>query len=58
MKAFEFGQEFNPTKMLAKAGTSGDPEATPSVCLYKVLLKPNSTEDVALFINSTTCPLK
>ena len=42
-----------PTKMLAKAGPSGDPIATPSVCLYIVLLKLNSTEDVALFINST-----
>ena len=39
--------------MLAKAGPSGDPIATPSVCLYMVLLKLNSTEDVALFINST-----
>ena len=39
--------------MLAKAGTSGDPMATSSVCLYMVLLKLNSTEDVALFINST-----
>ena len=26
-----------PTKMLAKAGPSGDPIATPSVCLYMVL---------------------
>ena len=39
--------------MLAKAGPSGDPIATPSVCWYIVLLKLNSTEDVALFINST-----
>ena len=39
--------------MLAKAGPSDDPIATPSVCLYMVLLKLNSTEDVALFINST-----
>ena len=39
--------------MLAKAGPSGDPIATPSVCLFIVLLKLNSTEDVALFINST-----
>ena len=42
--------------MLAKAGRSGYPIPTPSVCLYMVLLKLNSTEDVALFINSTnTC---
>ena len=39
--------------MLAKAGTSGDPIATPFVCLYIELLKLNSTENVALFINST-----
>ena len=39
--------------MLAKAGPSDDAIATPSVCLYIVLLKLNSTEDVALFINST-----
>ena len=39
--------------MLAKAGPSGDSVATPSVCLYMVLLELNSTEDVALFINST-----
>ena len=38
--------------MLAKAGLSGDPVATPSVCLCIVLLKLNSTGDVALFINS------
>ena len=39
--------------MLAKAGPSGDLVATPSVCLYILLLKLNSTEDVVLFINST-----
>ena len=39
--------------MLAKAGPSGDPIATLFVCLYVVLLKLNSTGDVALFINST-----
>ena len=39
--------------MLAKAVPSGDPIAIPSVCLYIVLLKLNSTEDVALFINLT-----
>ena len=38
--------------MLAKAGPSYDPIATPSVCLYMVLLKLNSTEDVVLLINS------
>ena len=40
--------------MFAKAGLSGHPTATPSVCLYIMLLKLNSTEDVALFINSTS----
>ena len=38
--------------MLAKAGPNVDLIATPPVCLYIVLLKLNSTEDVALFINS------
>ena len=40
-------------KKVAKAGPSGDPIATPSVCLYIVLVKLNSTEDVAFFIYST-----
>ena len=40
-------------KMSAKAGTSGDPIVTPSVCLCIELLNLNSTENVALFINST-----
>ena len=39
--------------MLAKAGPSGDLIATQSICLYIVLLKMNSTKDVALLINST-----
>ena len=39
--------------MLAKAGPRGDPIPTLSVCLYMMLLKLNSTENVALFINST-----
>ena len=38
--------------MLAKAGPSGEPIATPSVCLYMMSLKLNSTPDVALFISS------
>ena len=32
--------------MLAKAGPSGEPIATPSVCLYMMSLKLNSTPDV------------
>ena len=39
--------------MFVKAGPRGDLIATPSVCLHKVLLKLNSTKDVAFFINST-----
>ena len=38
--------------MLSKAGPSGEPIATPSVCLYMISLKLNSTPDVALFISS------
>ena len=38
--------------MLAKAGPRGEPIATPSVCLYMMLLKLNSTPDMALFISS------
>jgi len=38
-----------PTKMLASTGPSGLPIAMPSVCLFMVLLKLNSTEDVAVF---------
>ena len=41
------------TKILAKAGSTGDPMATSPVCLYLVLLKLNSTEDMVFFINST-----
>ena len=37
--------------MLAKAGPSGEPIAIPSVCLYMMSLKLNSTPDVALFIS-------
>ena len=40
-------------KDVSQSETSGDLIATPSVCLYIVLLKLNSTEEVALFINST-----
>ena len=36
-----------PLKILAKVGLKDDPIATSSVCLYIVLLKLNSTEDVA-----------
>ena len=49
-KNFSF---YYSTKVLAKAGPSADPIATPFVCLYIVLLKLNSIEDVPLFINST-----
>ena len=44
--------------MLAKAGPSGEPIATPSVCLYMMLLKLNSTPDVALFISSMKTALE
>jgi len=33
--------------MLANAGPSGEPMATPSICRYMLLLKLNSTEVVA-----------
>ena len=39
-------------KDFANAGPSGEPIATPSVCLYIVSLKLNSTDDVALSISS------
>ena len=39
--------------MLARAGPKGDPIATPSICLCIILLKLNSTEHVAVCINST-----
>ena len=42
-----------PTKMFAKAGPSGEPIATPSVCRCMLLLKLNSTEEVASCINLT-----
>ena len=38
--------------MFANAGPSGEPIATPSVCLYIVSLKLNSMDDVALSISS------
>ena len=44
--------------MLAKAGPSGEPIAIPSVCLYMMSLKLNSTADVALFISSMKTALK
>ena len=44
--------------MLTKAGPSGEPTATPSVCLYMMSLKLNSTPDVALFISSMKTALK
>ena len=43
---------WQPTKMFANAGPNGDPMATPSICRY-MLLKLNSTEEVASWINST-----
>ena len=40
----------------ARAGPRGLPIATPSICLYVMLLKLNSTEVVAVFISSIkTC---
>ena len=39
--------------MFANAGPSGEPMATPSICRYMLLLKLNSTEEVAICINST-----
>ena len=36
----------------SNAGPSGKPIATPSVCLFIVSLKLNSTDDVALSISS------
>ena len=39
--------------MLARAGRKGDSIATPSICLCIILLKLNSTEHVAVCINST-----
>jgi len=38
--------------MFANAGPSGEPMATPSICRYMLLLKLNSTEEVASCINS------
>ena len=47
-----------PTNMFANAGSRGEPIATPSVCLYIVSLKLNSTDDVELSISSiNTLPL-
>jgi len=39
--------------MFANAGPSGEPVATPSICRYMLLLKLNSTDEVASCINST-----
>ena len=39
--------------MFAKAGPSGEPIATPSICRCMLLLKLNSTEEVASCINWT-----
>ena len=49
---------FFQTKMLAKAGPSGEPIATPSVCLYMILLKLNSIPNVALFMTSMKTALE
>ena len=38
--------------MFANAGPSGEPIATPFVCLYIVSLKLNSTDGVALSLSS------
>ena len=37
--------------MLARAGPSGLPMATPSICLYMILLKLNFTKLVAMFMS-------
>jgi len=42
-----------PTKIFANAGLTGEPMVTPSICRYMLLLKLNSTEEVASCINST-----
>ena len=39
--------------MFANARPSGELMATPSICRYMLLLKLNSTEEVASYINST-----
>jgi len=39
--------------MFANAGPSGEPMATPLICRCILLLKLNSTEEVASCINST-----
>ena len=44
--------------MLVKAKPNGEPIATPSVCLYMISLKLNSTPDVALFISSMKTALE
>ena len=44
--------------MSAKAGPSNKPIATPSVCLYMMSLKLNSTPDVTLFISSMKTALE
>ena len=44
--------------MLAKAGPSNEPIATPSVCSNMVLLKLNSIPDAALFITSIKTALE
>ena len=40
-------------KILARAGPSGEPMATPSICWYMTLLKLNSTEVVTVCRSST-----
>ena len=44
--------------MLAKAGPSCEPIATPSIYLYMMSLKLNSTPDMALFIISMKTALE
>ena len=48
----------NITKILAKPESGGDPIATTSIWLNIILLKLNSTEDVAFFTNSTNTSLR
>ena len=44
---------WQPTKMFANTGPSGEPIVTPSISRCLLLLKLNSTEEVASFINWT-----
>ena len=43
----------NPTKILANTGPSGEPMATPPICLYITLPNENSTPDVTINMSFT-----